>query len=95
MIIILFFFNIFNLQLIKSEECELPVGCESKEFPYYLCDYDKIVTVCTANPYNEYDNQTLLKIYEAFKLSNYEEFPHVLFRDIVINEERIIKALSK
>lgn len=61
MIIILFFFNIFNLQLIKSEECELPVGCESKEFPYHLCDYDKIVIVCTANPYNEYDNQTLLK----------------------------------
>lgn len=39
--------------------------------------------------------QTLSKIAEAFKTSNYQQFPHVLFRDIVINEDRIIKALSK
>jgi hypothetical protein len=38
---------------------------------------------------------TLAKILESFKSSNYTEFPHVLFRDIVINEERILKALSK
>jgi hypothetical protein len=38
---------------------------------------------------------TLSNISEAFKNSKYTEFPHVLFRDIVINEERIIKALSK
>lgn len=38
---------------------------------------------------------TLLNIFDAFKKSNYDIFPHVLFRDIVINEERIIKALSK
>lgn len=38
---------------------------------------------------------TLLKIFDAFKTSKYQEFPHVLFRDIVINEDRIIKALSK
>lgn len=38
---------------------------------------------------------TLSNISEAFKKSKYTEFPHVLFRDIVINEERIIKALSK
>ncbi|MDA3906861.1 MAG: hypothetical protein PF484_12385 [Bacteroidales bacterium] len=38
---------------------------------------------------------TLSKIYNAFKTSKYKEFPHVLFRDIVINEERILKALSK
>ncbi|WP_420572257.1 hypothetical protein [Kordia sp.] len=38
---------------------------------------------------------TLLNIHEAFKESKYEKFPHVLFRDIVLNEERIIKALSK
>tara|TARA_Y100000815_G_scaffold214528_1_gene199518 strand:+ start:103 stop:1947 length:1845 start_codon:yes stop_codon:yes gene_type:complete len=37
----------------------------------------------------------LLKIYEAFKVSKYQTFPHVLFRDIIINEERILKALSK
>jgi len=38
---------------------------------------------------------TLSKIFEAFRASKYQTFPHVLFRDIVINEERIIKALSK
>tara|TARA_R110002012_G_scaffold319023_1_gene538477 strand:+ start:23260 stop:25104 length:1845 start_codon:yes stop_codon:yes gene_type:complete len=38
---------------------------------------------------------TLSNIFDAFKTSKYTEFPHVLFRDIVINEERILKALSK
>jgi hypothetical protein len=38
---------------------------------------------------------TLSNISESFKTSNFTEFPHVLFRDIVINEERILKALSK
>lgn len=38
---------------------------------------------------------TLMNIYEAFKESKFEVFPHVLFRDIVLNEERILKALSK
>ncbi|WP_055448320.1 hypothetical protein [Lacinutrix mariniflava] len=38
---------------------------------------------------------TLSNIAEAFKTSKYTEFPHVLFRDIVINEERILKAISK
>jgi hypothetical protein len=38
---------------------------------------------------------TLSNILEAFKISKYTEFPHVLFRDIIINEERILKALSK
>ena len=37
----------------------------------------------------------LSKIFEAFKTSKYQEFPHVLFRDIVIDEKRILKALSK
>lgn len=38
---------------------------------------------------------TLRAIYEAFKNSKYMTFPHVLFRDVVINQERIVKALSK
>lgn len=38
---------------------------------------------------------SLRNIYEAFKNSTYHEFPYVLFRDIVINEERILKALRK
>ena len=37
----------------------------------------------------------LSKIFDAFKTSKYTEFPPVLFRDVVINEDRIIKALSK
>jgi Holliday junction resolvase len=38
---------------------------------------------------------TLSHISDAFKTSKYTQFPHVLFRDIVINEERILKALRK
>lgn len=38
---------------------------------------------------------TLSNISEAFKTSKFTAFPHVLFRDIVINEERILKALRK
>ncbi|QWX84667.1 hypothetical protein H0I23_03195 [Cellulophaga sp. HaHaR_3_176] len=38
---------------------------------------------------------TLSNILEGFKTSRYTEFPHVLFRDIIINEERIVKALNK
>lgn len=38
---------------------------------------------------------TLSKIFELFKFSKYQQFPYILFRDIVINEERIIKALTK
>ena len=38
---------------------------------------------------------TLSKIFKAFKTSKFEKFPYVLFRDIVINEERILKALNK
>ncbi len=38
---------------------------------------------------------TLSNISEAFKSSKRTEFPHVLFRDIIINEDRILKALKK
>jgi hypothetical protein len=38
---------------------------------------------------------TLSKIARTFKLSKHKTFPHVLFRDIMINEERILKALLK
>jgi ATP-dependent Lon protease len=36
---------------------------------------------------------TLLKLLTLFKIK-YQVFPHVL-RDIIINEERILKALNK
>lgn len=38
---------------------------------------------------------SLMKIFEEFKTSKHTNLPHVLFRDVVINEERIIKALKK
>ncbi len=38
---------------------------------------------------------SLSKIFEEFKTSKHVSLPHVLFRDIVINEQRIIKALKK
>jgi len=38
---------------------------------------------------------SLTKIFGEFKVSKYTSLPHVLFRDIVINEDRIIKALKK
>lgn len=38
---------------------------------------------------------TLLNIVNTFKNSKFEKFPHVLFRDVVINEERVLKALLK
>ena len=40
-------------------------------------------------------SSSLVNIFECFKDSKHEVFPHVLFRDVVINEERIIKALKK
>ena len=38
---------------------------------------------------------SLMRIFEEFKSSKHTHLPYVLFRDIVINEERIIKALKK
>ncbi|HMR88583.1 MAG TPA: hypothetical protein PKD51_10530 [Saprospiraceae bacterium] len=38
---------------------------------------------------------TLIKINEAFKVSKHKVFPHILFRDVIINEQRILKALEK
>ena len=38
---------------------------------------------------------TLSKIAGTFKLSKHKIFPHILFRDVIINEERILKALIK
>lgn len=38
---------------------------------------------------------TLFNIQNEFKNSKFKEFPHVLFRDIVINEDRILKAINK
>jgi hypothetical protein len=74
-----------NLRIAKI----LLVSPEFSDDFIYDCEMDTEMnlSLLTAN--------TLSKIFEAFKTSKYQEFPHVLFRDIVINEERIIKALTK
>lgn len=38
---------------------------------------------------------SLLRIFEEFKISKHTTLPYILFRDVVINDERIIKALKK
>jgi hypothetical protein len=38
---------------------------------------------------------TLSKIADTFKLSKHKIFPYILFRDVIVNEERILKALLK
>lgn len=74
-----------NLRISKI----LLISPEFSDDFIYDCEMDTEMnlSLITAN--------TLSKIFEAFKTSKYQEFPHVLFRDIVINEERIIKALTK
>jgi hypothetical protein len=74
-----------NLRIVKM----LLVAPEFSDDFIYDCEMDTEMNLSLLTA------STLSKIHEAFKLSKYDEFPHVLFRDIVINEERIIKALSK
>src|SRR5690606_22103393 len=74
-----------NLRILKI----LLVAPEFSDDFVYGCEMDTEMNLSLINA------STLLKIHEAFKESSYKEFHHVLFRDIVINEERIIKALSK
>lgn len=38
---------------------------------------------------------SLSKIFEKFKTSKLKKFPYVLFRDIVVDEKRVLKAISK
>ncbi|MFT5103636.1 MAG: hypothetical protein ACI86C_001296 [Candidatus Latescibacterota bacterium] len=74
-----------NLRIIKI----LLVAPEFSDDFIYDCEMDTEMNLSLLTA------STLSKIFEAFKTSKYVEFPHVLFRDIVINEERILKALSK
>tara|TARA_R110002049_G_C9178388_1_gene563378 strand:+ start:7605 stop:9455 length:1851 start_codon:yes stop_codon:yes gene_type:complete len=74
-----------NLRIVKI----LLVAPEFSDDFVYDCEMDTEMNLSLLTA------STLSKIFETFKTSKYQEFPHVLFRDIVINEERIIKALSK
>lgn len=74
-----------NLRIVKM----LLVSPEFSDDFIYDCEMDTEMNLSLITA------STLSKIFEAFKNSKYQEFPHVLFRDIMINEERIIKALTK
>lgn len=74
-----------NLRIAKI----LLVAPEFSDDFVYDCEMDTEMNLSLLT------SSTLSKIFESFKTSKYQEFPHVLFRDIVINEDRIIKALSK
>ena len=74
-----------NLRIVKI----LLVSPEFSDDFIYDCEMDTEMNLSLITA------STLSKIFETFKTSKFQEFPHVLFRDIVINEERIIKALTK
>ncbi|RIA09190.1 hypothetical protein OE09_1019 [Flavobacteriaceae bacterium MAR_2010_72] len=74
-----------NLRIVKI----LLVAPEFSDDFIYDCEMDTEMNLSLLTA------STLSKVFETFKISKYEEFPHVLFRDIVINEDRIIKALTK
>jgi len=74
-----------NLRIVKM----LLIAPEFSDDFVYDCGMDTEMNLSLISA------STLSKIFDSFKTSKYQEFPHVLFRDIVINEERILKALSK
>lgn len=74
-----------NLRIVKI----LLVAPEFSDDFIYDCEMDTEMNLSLITA------SSLIKIFNGFKSSKYQEFPHVLFRDIVINEERILKALSK
>ena len=63
--------------------------------PEFSDDFVTDVEMDTEMNFSLITADSLYKIYEAFKVSKHKVFPHVLFRDILINEDRIIKALNK
>lgn len=74
-----------NLRIVKI----LLVAPDFSDDFVYDCEMDTEMNLSLLKA------STLFKIHEGFKTSKYQEFPHVLFRDIIINEERILKALTK
>ena len=74
-----------NLRIVKI----LLVAPEFSDDFVYDCEMDTEMNLSLITA------SALSNIFVAFKTSKYQEFPHVLFRDIVINEERVKKALSK
>jgi len=82
----------YKAQVEKKEKRIAKILLVSPEFT------DDFITDCEMNVelnLSLITASSLLKIYKSFKESAYKEFPHVLFRDVLINEDRIVKALSK
>jgi hypothetical protein len=82
----------YKAQVEKKEKRIAKILLVSPEFT------DDFITDCEMNVelnLSLITASSLLKIYKSFKESSYKEFPHVLFRDVLINEDRIVKALSK
>lgn len=74
-----------NLRIVKI----LLVAPEFSDDFIYDCEMDTEMNLSLIT------SSTLAQIFESFKASKYTVFPHVLFRDILINEERVTKALRK
>lgn len=74
-----------NLRIVKI----LLVAPEFSDDFVYDCEMDTEMNLSLLKA------STLNNVLNVFKTSKHKEFPHVLFRDIVINEERILKALNK
>lgn len=74
-----------NLRIVKI----LLVAPEFSDDFVYDCEMDTEMNLSLIT------STTLSIIHKTFKESKYNIFPHVLFRDILINEERVNKALSK
>ena len=82
----------YKSQVEKKEKRIAKILLVSPEFT------DDFITDCEMNVelnLSLITASSLLRIYKSFKESSYKEFPHVLFRDVLINDDRIVKALSK
>ncbi|MFA5512864.1 MAG: hypothetical protein WC313_10475, partial [Candidatus Kapaibacterium sp.] len=50
----------FSFELY-SQGCQLPTGCEEKEYPYRFCNSNNLLWKCSKDPYNETEGPTWLK----------------------------------
>ncbi len=81
--------------LSRSEQCGLRVIKVLLIAPDFSDDFITDCEIDTEINISLITAPTLIKINEAFKTSKHKVFPHILFRDVIINEQRILKALEK
>lgn len=51
LILLIFIFSFDNYLYLNC--CDLPPGCEDKEFPYFFCNSNNLLTRCSNDPFNE------------------------------------------